>query len=82
MATATLAPEDVAQLWLDYKANPDSQELRNRLVEQYLPLDPVARVDDVKPVGHLLRDEFGAGRSVGHGLYFLRHCERSEAIQG
>jgi RNA polymerase sigma factor for flagellar operon FliA len=38
MATATLAPEDVAQLWLDFKANPDSQELRNRLVEQYLPL--------------------------------------------
>src|SRR6187402_389578 len=37
MATA-LAPEDVAQLWLDFKANQDSQELRNRLVEQYLPL--------------------------------------------
>src|SRR5262245_34800762 len=37
MATA-LAPEEVTQLWLDYKANPDSQELRNRLVEQYLPL--------------------------------------------
>ena len=38
MATATLAPEEVSQLWLDFKANPDSQELRNRLVEQYLPL--------------------------------------------
>jgi RNA polymerase sigma factor for flagellar operon FliA len=38
MATATLAPEEINQLWLDFKANPDSQELRNRLVEQYLPL--------------------------------------------
>jgi hypothetical protein len=37
-------------------------------VEQNLPLDPVARVDDVKPVGQLLRDEFAAGRAVGHGL--------------
>src|SRR3982074_2986791 len=38
MATATLAPEDVQQIWLNLKANPDSQELRNRLVEMYLPL--------------------------------------------
>jgi RNA polymerase sigma factor for flagellar operon FliA len=37
MAT-TLAPEDVQQLWLQFKADPTSQELRNRLVEQYLPL--------------------------------------------
>src|SRR5437762_10342831 len=38
MATATLAPEDVQQIWLNMKANPESQELRNRLVEMYLPL--------------------------------------------
>ena len=38
MATATLAPEDVQQIWLTMKANPESQELRNRLVEMYLPL--------------------------------------------
>ena len=37
MAT-TLAPEDVQQLWLQFKADPTNQELRNRLVEQYLPL--------------------------------------------
>jgi RNA polymerase sigma factor for flagellar operon FliA len=37
MATA-LAPEDVQQLWLALKADPNSQDLRNRLVEQYLPL--------------------------------------------
>src|SRR2546429_9070442 len=37
MAT-TLAPEDIQQLWLQFKADPDNQDLRNRLVEQYLPL--------------------------------------------
>ena len=38
MATSTLAPEDVSQLWNAFKADPTSQEMRNRLVEQYLPL--------------------------------------------
>ena len=37
MATLT-APEDVEQLWIEFKRDPDSQELRNRLVELYLPL--------------------------------------------
>ena len=37
MAT-TVAPEDVEQLWLEYKRNPSNQELRNRLIEVYLPL--------------------------------------------
>jgi len=37
MAT-TLAPEDVAQLWIVFKEDMTSQELRNRLVELYLPL--------------------------------------------
>ena len=37
MAT-TLAPEDVSQLWEAFKADMDNQQLRNRLVEQYLPL--------------------------------------------
>src|SRR5881392_4314620 len=37
MAT-TLAPEDIQQLWLQFKADPDNQDLRNLLVEQYLPL--------------------------------------------
>jgi RNA polymerase sigma factor FliA len=37
MAT-TVAPEDVEQLWIHYKRNPSNQELRNRLVEIYLPL--------------------------------------------
>jgi RNA polymerase sigma factor FliA len=37
MAT-TVAPEDVEQLWIEFKKDIDNQELRNRLVEIYLPL--------------------------------------------
>src|SRR5687767_10756492 len=37
MATMTLAPEDVLQIWEEFKKCP-TQELRNRLVEMYLPL--------------------------------------------
>jgi RNA polymerase sigma factor for flagellar operon FliA len=35
---ATIAAEDIAQVWDAYKADPHNQDLRNRLVEQYLPL--------------------------------------------
>jgi len=34
----TVAPEDVEQLWIEFKKDGDNQELRNRLVEIYLPL--------------------------------------------
>jgi RNA polymerase sigma factor FliA len=34
----TVAAEDVAQLWQQFKNNPKSEPLRNRLVEIYLPL--------------------------------------------
>jgi RNA polymerase sigma factor for flagellar operon FliA len=37
MAT-TVAPEDVEQLWIEFKGDMSNQELRNRLVEIYLPL--------------------------------------------
>jgi RNA polymerase sigma factor for flagellar operon FliA len=38
MAT-TLAPvEEIEQVWRDYKADPNNKDLRNRLVEKYLPL--------------------------------------------
>ncbi|MBN2477123.1 MAG: FliA/WhiG family RNA polymerase sigma factor [Pirellulales bacterium] len=37
MAT-TVAPEDVEQLWIEFKRDMSNQELRNRLVEIYLPL--------------------------------------------
>ena len=35
MAT-TVAPEDVEQLWIEFKKDTSNQELRNRLVEMYL----------------------------------------------
>src|SRR4051812_16390550 len=38
MAMTTLAPEDVAQIWQNFKADPNNQDMRNRLVEMYLPL--------------------------------------------
>src|SRR6195256_788639 len=37
MATA-VAPEDIQEFWHGFKADPTNQEMRNRLVEQYLPL--------------------------------------------
>jgi RNA polymerase sigma factor for flagellar operon FliA len=37
MATA-VAPEDVEQLWTEFKQDQNNQEMRNRLVEIYLPL--------------------------------------------
>ena len=37
MAT-TVAPEDIMQLWKEYKSAPPTQEMRNVLVENYLPL--------------------------------------------
>ena len=37
MAT-TMAPEDVEQLWIEFKRDLSNQELRNRLMEIYLPL--------------------------------------------
>jgi RNA polymerase sigma factor for flagellar operon FliA len=38
MAMTTMAPEDVAQIWQHFKADCTNQDLRNRLVEMYLPL--------------------------------------------
>src|SRR3954452_13785458 len=37
MATA-VAPEDIQEFWHRFKADPNSQDMRNRLVEIYLPL--------------------------------------------
>ena len=33
-----VAPEDMEQLWIEFKRDLSNQELRNRLVEIYLPL--------------------------------------------
>jgi len=38
MATVVAPKEDIAEVWLAYKKDPSRRDLRNRLVEQYLPL--------------------------------------------
>lgn len=38
MVTSQSASDEVALLWQRYKADPSNQELRNALVEQYMPL--------------------------------------------
>ena len=35
---ATRDREDISDVWVKFKQDPDNQDLRNRLVEQYLPL--------------------------------------------
>jgi RNA polymerase sigma factor for flagellar operon FliA len=37
-AKKTASPEEIAEIWLAYKADPKNKQLRNRLIEQYLPL--------------------------------------------
>jgi hypothetical protein len=36
--SAKPSAEEMLQLWLDFKADMNNQDLRNRLVENYLPL--------------------------------------------
>jgi len=38
MATIVAAKEEIAEVWQQYKQDPSNRELRNRLVENYLPL--------------------------------------------
>jgi RNA polymerase sigma factor FliA len=38
MVATTIASEDVEQLWIEFKRDITSQEIRNRLIEIYLPL--------------------------------------------
>ena len=38
MATTVAAQEEIAEVWQQYKKDPSRRELRNRLVENYLPL--------------------------------------------
>jgi RNA polymerase sigma factor FliA len=37
-ASRASASSDIQELWLRFKADPENEDLRNRLVEQYLPL--------------------------------------------
>src|SRR6202171_2017799 len=63
MATTTLAPEDVAQIWQSFKADPSNQDLRNQLVEMYLPLVKynAERIWSRLPEGVELDDLISAG---------------------
>jgi len=38
MATTTISKEDIQQVWVEFKRDMDNEYLRNRLVENYLPL--------------------------------------------
>jgi len=38
MATTVAAQEEIAEVWQQYKKDPTQRDLRNRLVERYLPL--------------------------------------------
>jgi RNA polymerase sigma factor for flagellar operon FliA len=38
MATAAAPQDEMLEVWKRFKANPESQDLRNRLIERYLPL--------------------------------------------
>ena len=38
MAASTIAKEEIAEIWAEYKEDQSNEYLRNRLVENYLPL--------------------------------------------
>jgi RNA polymerase sigma factor for flagellar operon FliA len=38
MNAITVAPEDLERLWIEYKKDPSNKELRNKLIEAYMPL--------------------------------------------
>src|ERR1044071_4487825 len=86
MAMMTLAPEDVAQIWQQFKSDPENQDLRNRLVEMYLPLVKYngERIWSRLPEGVELDDLVSAGVfglmdaidafDLGRGVKFETHC--------
>src|SRR6476469_3662073 len=86
MAMTTLAPEDVAQIWQNFKADPNNQELRNRLVEMYLPLVKynAERIWSRLPDGVELDDLISAGTfglmdaidafDLNRGVKFETYC--------
>ena len=75
--TTKAAPDDVLELWTAYKADPHNRDLRNSLVEQYLPLVKYngeriwARLPEgVEPVGAPCEQaltQHRVGGSVAHG---------------
>jgi RNA polymerase sigma factor FliA len=86
MAMTTMAPEDVAQIWQQFKQDLTNQELRNRLVEIYLPLVKYngERIWSRLPEGVELDDLISAGVfglmdaidafDLGRGVKFETYC--------
>src|SRR5580700_9393490 len=82
----TVAAEDVAQIWEAFKADMSNQELRNRLVEMYLPLVKYngERIWSRLPEGVELDDLVSAGVfglmdaidafDLGRGVKFETYC--------
>ena len=60
---ATKVSEDVSEVWVSYKQDQTDQELRNRLMERYLPLVRynAERVWAKLPEGVDLNDLMSAG---------------------
>jgi RNA polymerase sigma factor for flagellar operon FliA len=94
MVTTTVAPEEaitkqqdeMAEVWQQFKKNPSSRELRNRLVERYLPLVKYngERIWSRLPDGVELDDLISAGViglmdaikafDMGRGVKFETYC--------
>jgi RNA polymerase sigma factor FliA len=92
MVTSTVASEEVvtqdewAEVWQQYKKNPSSRDLRNRLVERYLPLVKYngERIWSRLPDGVELDDLISAGVfglmdaikafDMGRGVKFETYC--------
>lgn len=91
MVTTTVAPEETtqdewAEVWQQFKKNPSSRELRNKLVERYLPLvkyngEPIwsrlpdgVELDDLISAGVFgLMDAIKAF-DMGRGVKFETYC--------
>jgi RNA polymerase sigma factor FliA len=92
MVTSTVTSEDIdtrdelAEVWQQFKKNPSSRELRNRLVERYLPLVKYngERIWSRLPDGVELDDLISAGVfglmdaikafDMGRGVKFETYC--------
>jgi RNA polymerase sigma factor for flagellar operon FliA len=84
--STTVAAEEVEQLWVEFKKNPSNKELRNRLVEIYLPLVRynAERIWARLPEGVELDDLISAGVfglmdaidafDLGRGVKFETYC--------
>ncbi len=86
MATTIAAQEDIQEVWKKYKEDPTNVELRNRLIEQYMPLVRYNgdRIWQRLPDGVELDDLISAGIfglmdaidafDTGRGVKFETYC--------